>query len=135
MSTAQKVSTFLMFIGNAEEAINFYAGILDDMQIVSIERYDESAPGMSGKVKLAELLISGQRFKFIDSPPVHAFTFTPSVSIFISSTSKEAVARYYERLSAGGQVLMPLAEYPFSRKYGWVADRYGVSWQLSFRAG
>ncbi|MNO02198.1 3-demethylubiquinone-9 3-methyltransferase [compost metagenome] len=61
----------------------------------------------------------------------HGFTFTPAVSLYVNCESEAESDRVYEALSQGGQVLMPLGEYPFSSKFGWVADQFGVSWQLN----
>ena len=70
-------------------------------------------------------------FRCTDSPPVHDFTFTPSFSIFVDVASAEELDRLFAGLSEGGAVLMPLDEYGFSRRFGWVNDRFGVSWQLN----
>ncbi|CDN40977.1 hypothetical protein BN871_AA_00030 [Paenibacillus sp. P22] len=67
----------------------------------------------------------------VDSFVKHAFTFTPSFSLFLACDTEEEVERVFARLSEGGEVLMPLGEYPFSRKFGWIVDKFGVSWQLS----
>jgi predicted 3-demethylubiquinone-9 3-methyltransferase (glyoxalase superfamily) len=61
----------------------------------------------------------------------HAFSFTPAISIYITCKSEEEVDHLYSNLSTDGQVLMPLDTYPFSKKFGWIADRYGVSWQIA----
>ncbi|MNP81219.1 3-demethylubiquinone-9 3-methyltransferase [compost metagenome] len=67
----------------------------------------------------------------IDSYVKHGFTFTPAVSLYVNCESEAEIDRVYAALSQGGQVLMPLGEYPFSSKFGWVADQFGVSWQLN----
>ena len=59
------------------------------------------------------------------------FTFTPAMSLFVECRSDAELATLFERLSEGGEVLMPLDQYPFSRRYGWVSDKFGVSWQLN----
>jgi predicted 3-demethylubiquinone-9 3-methyltransferase (glyoxalase superfamily) len=64
----------------------------------------------------------------------HNFTFTPAVSIFVQCDSEEETDGLFEKLSAGGAVLMPLDNYGFSKKFGWIADKYGVSWQVNFEA-
>ncbi len=66
-----------------------------------------------------------------DSAAVHAFTFTPSMSLYVRCEDEAEIDRVFAALSAGGQILMPLEQYPFSKKFGWLADRFGVSWQLS----
>jgi predicted 3-demethylubiquinone-9 3-methyltransferase (glyoxalase superfamily) len=67
----------------------------------------------------------------IDSSVKHGFTFTPAMSIYVACDSEDEINRVFERLSQDGSVFMPLESYPFSEKYGWVADKYGVSWQLN----
>src|SRR3712207_9218650 len=79
----------------------------------------------------ATFSIAGQVFRCFDSPPVHDFTFTPSFSVFVDVESAEELDRLFAGLSDGGKVLMPLDAYDFSRRFGWVVDRFGVSWQLN----
>ena len=67
----------------------------------------------------------------IDTNVKHQFTFTPAMSLYITCETDEEIERLYAVLSQGGKVLMPLGPYPFSEKYGWIADKFGVSWQLS----
>jgi predicted 3-demethylubiquinone-9 3-methyltransferase (glyoxalase superfamily) len=67
----------------------------------------------------------------IDSNVQHGFTFTPALSLYVTCASEDEIDQLFGRLSEGGQVLMPLSAYPFSPKFAWVADRYGVSWQLT----
>jgi predicted 3-demethylubiquinone-9 3-methyltransferase (glyoxalase superfamily) len=126
----QNISTFLMFEGKAEEAINFYISIFKVSQIIDLTRYNANEGGAEGTVKLARFSLKGQEFVCIDSVG-HNFTFTPSMSLFVNCDSEEEINGLYENLSLGGQVMMPLGAYPFSKKYGWVSDKYGVSWQLS----
>ena len=128
---AAKVSTFLMFEGKAEEAMNFYVSLFDDAAVASIQRYGTEGPGKEGSVLVASFTLKGQNFMCIDSPSKHAFTFTPATSIFVDCDSEAEVDGLFRKLSDSGQVLMPLDAYPFSRKFGWVADRFGVSWQIN----
>ncbi|MTV50051.1 VOC family protein [Heliobacillus mobilis] len=120
-----------MFSGNAEEAMNFYCSLFDQSEILSITRYGSNDAGTEGSVVLASFSLKGQVFMAIDSSINHEFTFTPAISLYVTCDSEEEVIHYYEKLSDGGTVLMPLAAYPFSEKYGWIQDKYGVSWQLS----
>ena len=73
----------------------------------------------------------GQVFMCMDSNVKHDFTFTPSLSLYVACATEEEIDRLFEQLSQGGAVAMPLAAYPFSDKFAWVADKYGVSWQLN----
>jgi len=77
-------------------------------------------------------MINGQQFMCIDSYVAHGFSFTPAMSLYVHCESESEVGKLFEALSAGGAILMPLGAYPFSKKYGWVNDRFGVSWQLSY---
>jgi predicted 3-demethylubiquinone-9 3-methyltransferase (glyoxalase superfamily) len=126
-----RITTFLMFAGRAEEAMRFYAEIFPDSQIERIEYYGADEPGLAGTVKRGRFHIGGQTLMCIDSPVEHAFTFTPAVSLFVDCESTEGLDRLCARLSEGGSILMPLAEYPFSRRFVWLNDRFGVSWQLN----
>lgn len=126
-----KVTPFLMFEGNAEEAMNYYISLMEDSEITTITRYGANQAGEEGTVMHATFSLKGQEFMCIDSNIKHAFTFTPSFSIFITCDSEEEIDRLYENLSSGGSLLMPLDNYGFSKKFGWVADKFGVSWQLT----
>ncbi|WP_232243287.1 VOC family protein [Paenibacillus sp. GSMTC-2017] len=129
------IHTFLMFEGKAEEAMNFYVTLFENSEILSISRYGPEGPGAEGTVIQATFSLKGQTYMCIDSHVKHAFTFTPSISLFVNCESEEEVDRLYERLSANGSVLMPLGAYPFSRKFGWVSDSFGVTWQLNLPNG
>ncbi|GAA4929947.1 putative 3-demethylubiquinone-9 3-methyltransferase (glyoxalase superfamily) [Nonomuraea thailandensis] len=127
-----KVTTFLMFQnGDAEEAMNFYVSLFDDGKVVSVERYGPGEPGPEGTVKHALFTLAGREYMCIDSVPKHDFTFTPSMSLFVDCDSEEQIQRLYDALGEGRQALMPLGSYGFGTKFGWVNDRFGVSWQLS----
>lgn len=128
---ANAVATHLMFDGTAEEAMNFYVSIFKDSTINRIERYAAGEPGAEGSVKQASFTLAGQPFLCIDSPGKHDFTFTPSISIFVDCENEAELVEAFERLAEGGQVLMPVDDYGFSVRFGWVQDRYGVSWQLN----
>jgi predicted 3-demethylubiquinone-9 3-methyltransferase (glyoxalase superfamily) len=125
------ITTFLMFTGKAEEAMNFYMTLFANSAIEHIERYGPGEQGAPDSVKRASFHLNGQRFMCIDSPVEHAFTFTPSMSLFVDCASETEIDGLFERLSTGGEILMPLDAYPFSAKFGWINDRYGVSWQLN----
>lgn len=127
----QQISTFLMFTGQAEAAIALYMSVFANSQILSLTRYGSGEDGTEGTVKLATFSLNGQEFMAIDSNPVHAFTFTPSISLFVKCADEAEIDRVYAALSDGGGVMMPLGAYPFARKFAWIADRFGVSWQLS----
>ncbi|HDX9493594.1 hypothetical protein CN300_26985 [Bacillus thuringiensis] len=130
-TTNQKITTFLMFEGKAEEAMNFYTSLFDQSEIVNISRYDENGPGKEGSVIHATFTLNGQEFMCIDSYVKHAFTFTPSMSLYVTCETEEEIEAVFHKLAQDGSVLMPLGSYPFSKKFGWLNDKYGVSWQLA----
>jgi len=127
----QKFTTFLMFSGDAEEAMTFYTGIFANSSIVNIKRYKAGEPGKEGSVMHATFSLNGQEFMCIDSAVTHAFTFTPAISIYVSFDNEAELDKVFDVLAKGGKVMMPLGAYPFSKKFGWCADKFGVSWQLS----
>ncbi len=129
MST--QVRPFLMFTGKAEEAMKFYVSLIPESQIIDIHRYGPGGPGPEGSVMTAVFLVAGQKVMCSDSFVKHAFTFTPSFSFFIDCASEAEIDRLSAALSEGGATLMPLGNYGFSRKFAWVNDRYGVSWQVN----
>lgn len=131
----QKITTFLMFDGNAEEAMNFYISLFEDSKIKEIFRYSQEGPGTEGKVIQALFTMNGQDYMCIDSTAKHGFTFTPAMSFFVNCDTEEELIQLYERLVEEGQVYMPLDKYPFSEKYSWLADKFGISWQLNLNSG
>jgi predicted 3-demethylubiquinone-9 3-methyltransferase (glyoxalase superfamily) len=120
-----------MFDGQAEEAMRFYTGVFDDSQIEAIEHYQAGEPGAEGTVKQAMFRLDQQTFRCIDSSVEQPFTFTPAISLFVECETATAIEKVFARLSDGGTILMPLDAYPFSERFGWLTDRFGVSWQLN----
>ncbi|QQK76263.1 VOC family protein [Salicibibacter cibarius] len=128
----EKVTPFLMFQdGKAEEAMEYYISLIEDSGIKSITRYGANESGEEGTVMHATFSLKGQEFMCIDSNVKHEFTFTPSFSIYITCDSEEEINTLYEKLTLNGQELMPLDDYGFSKKFGWINDQFGVSWQLN----
>lgn len=122
MTTAH---TFFMFQGRCAEAMEFYAAILPDTRILSLDRKPD------GTVAMARLSIAGLEIMANDSPPVHDFDFTPSTSTFLGVDDPGQVDALAVALSADGKVMMPANDYGFSRRFAWVQDRFGVSWQIN----
>jgi predicted 3-demethylubiquinone-9 3-methyltransferase (glyoxalase superfamily) len=119
----QKITPFLWFDKNAEEAINFYTSIFKNSKIVSIQRYPEGytegpMAGMGGKVLTAVFELQGQRFMALDGGPI--FKFNESISFYVECADQEEVDYYWEKLSA----------VPESEQCGWLKDKYGMSWQI-----
>lgn len=128
------ITPFLMFESEAEVAMNFYMDVFDDARVVSIARYGAGELGPEGSIKVATFELHGRTFRCSDSPIKHSFTFTPSLSLFVDLESDADLERVFAQLASDGQVLMPLDNYGFSKKFGWVNDRFGVSWQLNLPA-
>jgi predicted 3-demethylubiquinone-9 3-methyltransferase (glyoxalase superfamily) len=126
-----KIRPFLMFEGKAEEAMNFYVSLFPNARVIDIVRYGANRPEAEGSVMKASFSIGNQTVLCTDSIVKHTFSFTPSFSFFVDCASADDISRIYAALSAEGTELMPLGEYGFSRKFAWVNDRYGVSWQLN----
>lgn len=130
-----ETTPFLMFCGphggQAEEAITFYVSLLKNSQIIAIDRYGANEQEPEGTVRLARFTLAGREYMAIDSAAAHNFTFTPAFSIFVTCETESEFEQLYEALSVGGGVLMPVDNYGFSRKFGWLNDRYGVSWQMN----
>lgn len=120
-----------MFDGVAEKAMKFYVSLFAGSAVNRVERYGPGEQGAEGSVKVADFTLGGHRMKCIDSPIKHQFTFTPSISIFVDCADEAELDRAFQQLSDGGGVLMPPGNYGFSKKFTWVNDRFGVSWQLN----
>jgi predicted 3-demethylubiquinone-9 3-methyltransferase (glyoxalase superfamily) len=124
-------ATLLMFDGVADQAMALYVSVFRGAAIDRVERYGAHDQGIEGTIKRASFTLGGQRFLCFDSPVKHDFGFTPSISVFVDCETEAELDEAVERFSAGGRVLMPVGGYGFSRKFAWVTDRFGVSWQLN----
>jgi predicted 3-demethylubiquinone-9 3-methyltransferase (glyoxalase superfamily) len=111
--------------------MNFYTSLFEKSKILSLTRYGPNEAGAEGTVMHATFALNGQDFMAIDSNVRHEFTFTPAVSLYVNCGTEAEIDRLFEKLSLAGQVLMPLSSYPFSEKFAWIADKFGVSWQLN----
>lgn len=130
----QKIIPFLWFDNNTEAALNFYTSLFPNSKIKSVQKYPEgidSGPmkDMAGKVITAEFNLAGYDFMALDGGPL--FKFTPAISFSVNCETEEEINKLWEALATDGQIMMEFQEYPFSKKYGWLNDKYGVSWQLS----
>jgi predicted 3-demethylubiquinone-9 3-methyltransferase (glyoxalase superfamily) len=128
---AKKITPFLMFDGSAEEAMRFYVSLFPGSEIGQVVRYGAGEAGPEGTIQQANFTVAGQNVICIDSPAKHEFTFTPSFSMFVECESEQELDSVFGQLSDGGEVLMPPENYGFSKKFCWVSDRFGVSWQLN----
>jgi predicted 3-demethylubiquinone-9 3-methyltransferase (glyoxalase superfamily) len=116
--TAQKITPFLWFDNNAEEAANFYVSLFKNSRIGKVSRYGDAGPGPKGTVMVVDFQLNGQEFIALNGGP--HFKFTEAVSFVINCDTQEEVDDFWERLSAGGQ----------KSQCGWLKDKYGLSWQV-----
>ncbi|EKD58871.1 MAG: hypothetical protein ACD_56C00036G0003 [uncultured bacterium] len=130
----QKITPFLWFDNEAEEAVGFYVSVFSDSKskLGTTTRYNDASVEVSGKpsgsIMTVDFELYGQQFIAINGGP--DFEFTPAVSFIVACQSHEEVENLWGKLVEGGSVLMELDKYPFSEKYGWLKDKYGLSWQL-----
>ena len=123
----QKITPHLWFNKEAKEAAEFYASLVPNSTIKNITTLHNTP---SGDCEVVSFELCGQPFMAISAGPL--FQFNPSVSFQVKCEKKGEVDAIWERLSQGGKILMPLGAYPFSERYGWVEDKYGLSWQLIY---
>jgi predicted 3-demethylubiquinone-9 3-methyltransferase (glyoxalase superfamily) len=128
----QPVTPFLWFNDNAEEAVNFYTSLFRNSKINKVLLYGEEGVEITGRpagsVMTVDFQLEGQAFAAINGGPV--FEINPAISYFVSCDTTQEIDILWEKLSDGGTVFMELDLYPFSEKYGWIQDKFGVSWQL-----
>jgi len=115
----QKITPFLWFDGNAEEAMNLYVSVFKNSKVVSVTRYGEAGPGPKGTVMSATFELEGQLFYALNGGP--QYKFTPAISLFVSCETQQEVDQLWDKLSAGGH----------KDRCGWLQDKYGLSWQIS----
>jgi predicted 3-demethylubiquinone-9 3-methyltransferase (glyoxalase superfamily) len=124
-----KATPFLMFQGQGREAIELYREAFADFEAVLLQEHLHGA--QAGQVAMARIRIGGLELMLYDSPPVHDFTFTPAQSTFITCDNEAQLRELAQKLGEGGVVFMPIANHGFSTLFTWLADRFGVSWQLN----
>ncbi len=129
-----QIATFLTFqTENAEQAMNFYISLFNNSEIIDVKRWGKDSPGKEGTIMHATFSLNGNLFMCSDSPPIHEWGFTPAVSNFVECTNEQELTQLFEKLSDQGKVMMPLNNYGFSQKFGFVEDQFGVSWQLNLK--
>ena len=114
----QKITPFLWFDGQAEEAMNFYVSIFKNSKMGNVTRYREQGPGPKGTVMSATFQLEGQEFMALNGGP--HFTFSPAISFFVNCETQEEVDELWAKLSKGGE----------KQRCGWLKDKFGVSWQI-----
>jgi predicted 3-demethylubiquinone-9 3-methyltransferase (glyoxalase superfamily) len=125
----QKITPFLWFDHQAVDAADLYVSLFKKSKIAGTTYYGEAGPRPAGTIMTVTFQLEGQEFTALNGGP--EFSITPAISFFVSCETKEEVDQLFQALSAGGQVFMPLDQYPFSERFAWVGDRFGVSWQLN----
>ena len=114
----QKITPFLWFDGQAEEAMNFYTSIFKNSKIGNVSRYGEAGPGAKGSVMVASFELNGLEFTALNGGP--QFKFTEAISLYVDCDSQEEVDYFWSKLSEGGTI----------QQCGWLKDKFGVSWQI-----
>lgn len=123
---------FLMFQGGVgREALEFYVSVFEDGEVLDLELYPAGTPAPEGTIMRGRFRVAGQEFFISDSFVDHAFGFTPSLSVWVEAESADAQEALLSALGEGGDTLMPLDNYGFSTRFGWVNDRFGISWQVN----
>lgn len=124
----QKIVPCLWFSKEAEEASEFYVSVFKDSEIVDVKRFGKGSRAPEGSVMVVSFRIHGYEFAALNTNPDS--NFTPAISFFIHCDTREEVDELWAKLSEGGSPLMELDKYPWSERYGWIRDKYGVTWQL-----
>jgi predicted 3-demethylubiquinone-9 3-methyltransferase (glyoxalase superfamily) len=121
----ERIIPNLWYDKEAKEAVSFYVSIFDDARILDVTVIEDTP---SGDAEMLSFQLEGQLFSALSGGPI--FKLNPSISLMVACSTAEEVDKKYAALSQGGVDLMPLGEYPFSKRYAWTKDRYGLSWQL-----
>jgi predicted 3-demethylubiquinone-9 3-methyltransferase (glyoxalase superfamily) len=130
----KQITTFLTFQeNNAEEAMNFYVGLFDNSKIIELQRYGGGGPAKEGSILIAKFELNGKQFICSDSFVKHQWTFSPAISMYVECRTEDELGKLFNNLSDNGNVYMPLDNYGFSKKFGWVGDKFGVTWQLNLQ--
>jgi predicted 3-demethylubiquinone-9 3-methyltransferase (glyoxalase superfamily) len=114
----RKITPFLWFDSQAEEAMNFYVSIFKNSRVGNVTRYGDAGPGPKGSVMSVSFELDGQPFMALNGGPL--FRFTEAISMFVNCDSQQEVDELWEKLSAGGE----------KSRCGWLKDKYGLSWQI-----
>lgn len=121
LAEAQKITPFLWFDDRIEQALNLYTSVFPNSKILNLNRNGDT-------VFTADFSLGGQRFAALNGGP--RFSFNPSISFYVVCETEAEIDSIWQKLAEGGMVMMPLQQYPWAEKYGWLQDRYGLTWQL-----
>ncbi|MGR3485832.1 MAG: VOC family protein [Paracoccaceae bacterium] len=128
--TVAAAATHLMFQGDGEAAVAFYEATVPGFALGAVTRAGPDGERPEGTFETARADIAGHRLVIFDSPPVHDFGFTPAMSLMLT-VGANALDALADALAEGGSVMMPPGDYGFADRFAWMADRFGVSWQLT----
>ena len=130
----KQITTFLTFQeNNAQQAMDFYIGLFDNSRIIDVQRHGKDGPAKEGSIMMATFELNGKQFICSDSFVKHEWTFSPAISLYVECASASELDKLFNSLSEKGKVFMPLDNYGFSQRFGWVEDKFGVSWQLNLQ--
>jgi len=118
-SQTQKITTFLWFDNNAEEAVDFYTSVFKNSRVIGSSRYGDAGPGPKGTIMTIDFELEGVRYAALNGGP--NFKFTEAVSLVVNCQTQEEVDYYWEKLSEGGQKI----------ECGWLKDKFGLAWQIT----
>ncbi|MEO8581954.1 MAG: VOC family protein [Patescibacteria group bacterium] len=123
----RKITPHLWFDKEAQEAAQLYTSLFENSKVLNAVKIHNTP---SGDADILTVMLAGQEFMLLNAGPI--FKFNPSISFLIACKTKEEVENLWQKLIPGGSALMELGEYPFSQKYGWLADKFGLSWQIMY---
>ena len=124
-----KATPFLMFQGNGKAALALWQEAFPELEVLNLQEHADGP--QAGQIAAASIRLGGSEWRLFDSPPVHDFSFTPATSIFVDCDDEEQLRRLADTLGKDGATMMPIDNYGFSSLFTWIADRFGVSWQLN----
>lgn len=126
-----KITTFLMFNNQAEEAVKLYTSLFEDSEIITMDKYGENGPGDPGTVQHSIFTLNGQVFMAIDANSGTELPMNPAISLFVTVKDTIEMERLFNGLKDEGAILMPKTNMPPYREFAWVQDKFGVSFQLA----
>lgn len=126
-----KITTFLMFNNQAEEAVKLYTSLFEDSEIITMAKYGENGPGDPGTVQHSIFTLNGQVFMAIDANSGTELPMNPAISLFVTVKDTIEMERLFNGLKDEGAILMPKTNMPPYREFAWVQDKFGVSFQLA----
>ena len=127
-----RATPFLMFQGQGQDALALYREAFPDFALLLLEEHPEG-DAQAGQIRSCRIRVGGLEIMLFDSAPVHDFSFTPATSFMIDCDHEAQLRALAQKLGDGGKTMMPIDSYGFSALFTWIADRFGVSWQLNLK--